>query len=112
MISNSELKQKIEDYKAGKGLMLVEPMHDHVLRLIAENEALKSAGNITLSGCELDPLDLIKGVVRNVQGPSKYRNKYGTPRWALVRDAFAVGSGVATALCRRFGYDPEEYLRS
>lgn len=70
------------------------------------------SGKITLSGCELSLRDLIEGVVRNVQGPSKYRNKYGSPRWALVRDAFGTGSGVATALCREFGYDPDEYLRS
>jgi hypothetical protein len=112
MISNSELKQKIEDFKAGKSLMLVEPMHDHVLRLLAENDALKAAGNITLSGCELRLRDLIWGVMHNVKGPSKYRSKYGAPRWVLVRNAFAVGSGVATALCREFGLDPDEELRS
>lgn len=67
---------------------------------------------ILLSGCEIEEEDLIRQVVINVQGPSKYRNKYGTPRWALVRDAFGVGSGVATALCRRYGFDPDEKLRS
>lgn len=65
-----------------------------------------------LSGCEIEEEDLIRQVVRNVQGPSKYRNKHGTPRWALVRDAFGVGSGVANALCRRYGFDPDECLRS
>lgn len=67
---------------------------------------------LTLSGVEIEEEDLIERVVRNVQGPSKYRNKYGTPRWALVRDAFGVGSGVATALCRRYGFDPDECLKS
>lgn len=65
-----------------------------------------------LSGCEIEEEDLIRQVVRNVQGPSKYRYKHGTPRWALVRDAFGVGSGVANALCRRYGFDPDEYLKS
>lgn len=65
-----------------------------------------------LSGCEIEERDLIRGVIRNLKGPSKYRSKYGVPRWVLVRDAFAVGSGVATALCREFGFDPEEVLRS
>ena len=65
-----------------------------------------------LSGVEIEEEYLIRQVVRNVQGPSKYRYKHGTPRWALVRDAFGVGSGVASALCRRYGFDPDECLRS
>ena len=65
-----------------------------------------------LSGCEIEERDLIRRVIRNLKGPSKYRNKYGTARWILVRDAFAVGSGVANALCREFGFDPDENLRS
>lgn len=65
-----------------------------------------------LSGCDIEERDLIRQVIRNLEGPSKYRSKYGAPRWALVRDAFAVGSGVANALCREFGFDPDENLRS
>lgn len=65
-----------------------------------------------LSGVDMHERDLIGRVVRNVKGPSKYRSKYGTPRWALVRDAFGCGSGVATALCREFGFDPDENIRS
>lgn len=61
-----------------------------------------------LSGCDIEERDLIRQVIRNLKGPSKY----GTPRWALVRDTFGVGSGVATALCREFGFDPDEQLRS
>lgn len=67
---------------------------------------------ITLSGVEIEEEDLIRRAVRNVKGPSKYRSKHGSPRWALVRDAFGVGSGVATALCRRYGFDPDEQLKS
>lgn len=65
-----------------------------------------------LSGVVIEEEDLIEQVVRNVKGPSKYRYKHGKQRWALVRDAFGVGSGVANALCRRYGLDPDEYLRS
>lgn len=65
-----------------------------------------------LSGVEIDERELIERVVRNVKGPSKHHSKYGTARWVLVRDAFGVGSGVATALCREFGFDPDENLRS
>jgi len=65
-----------------------------------------------LSGCDIEERDLIRSAIRNLQGPSKYRTKYGTPTWALVRDAFGIGSGVANALCREFGFDPDEELRS
>lgn len=65
-----------------------------------------------LSGCDIDERDLIRSAIRNLQGPSKYRSKHGQFRWALVRDAFGVGSGVASALCREFGFDPEEMIRS
>jgi hypothetical protein len=65
-----------------------------------------------LSGCDIDERDLIRQAIRNVKGPSKYRSKYGVPRWSLVRDTFCVGSGVATALCREFGFDPDEMIRS
>lgn len=67
---------------------------------------------MTLSGVEIEEEDLIERVVRNVKGPSKYRSKYGTARWVLVRDAFGVGSGVANALCRKYGFDPDENLKS
>ena len=67
---------------------------------------------ILLSGVDMEEEDLIGRVVRNVKGPSKYRSKYGTARWVLVKEAFGVGSGVATALCRRYGFDPDENLRS
>lgn len=65
-----------------------------------------------LSGVEITERELIERVVRNVKGPSKYRSKYGTARWVLVRDAFGVGSGVANALCLEFGFDPDENLKS
>lgn len=65
-----------------------------------------------LSGCEIEERDLIRQAIRNLKGPSKYRSKYGATRWSLVRDMFCVGSGVATALCREFGFDPEEMIRS
>lgn len=67
---------------------------------------------LTLSGVDIEEEDLIERVVRNVKGPSKYRSKYGVARWVLVRDAFGVGSGVANALCRRYGFDPDEALKS
>lgn len=117
----SELQKAAEAYRDRpgetnfEGLAAAAADDDRgVLALLAENEALRMVqlGKITLSGCELKLKELVGGVVRNVQGPSKYRHKHGTPRWVLVRDAFAVGSGVANALCREFGFDPDENLRS
>ncbi|MEE3938386.1 hypothetical protein V2I68_22785 [Pseudomonas viridiflava] len=63
---------------------------------------------IKLSGCEFTEDDLLRRAVRAVGGSR--RNTL--PRWALVRDAFGCGSGVGTALCRRFGFDPEEILKA
>lgn len=31
-------------------------------------------------------------------------------RWVAVMDAFALGSTYAHQLCRRFDFDPEEYV--
>ncbi|KPW31371.1 Uncharacterized protein ALO87_00812 [Pseudomonas syringae pv. apii] len=63
---------------------------------------------IMLSGCEFTEHELLARAVRAVSGSR--RNTM--PRWGLVRDAFGTGSGVATALCRRFGLDPDEVLKS
>ncbi|WP_240343715.1 hypothetical protein [Pseudomonas viridiflava] len=77
-------------------------LQEQVRRLNSEGRT------ITLSGCEIKEEDLIWGVMRNLHG-----NRRNTlPRWALVRDAFGTGSGVATALCRRFNLNPEEVLKS
>jgi hypothetical protein len=32
------------------------------------------------------------------------------PRWAIVRDLFGCGSTIATAICYRYGYDPEKMI--
>lgn len=80
--------------------------------LLTENEVLKDAGRITLSGVSFSKLELIERAVSSVKGPSKYRSKHGIARWVLVKGAFGVGSGVANAMCRLFGFDPDENLRS
>lgn len=67
---------------------------------------------ITIYGNELKERDLIWGVIANLKGPSKYRSKRGTERWVLVRNAFGCGHTVAIGLCREFGFDPDEELRS
>ncbi|QXH48926.1 hypothetical protein KSS93_15155 [Pseudomonas xanthosomatis] len=62
---------------------------------------------VTLAGCEYTEDDLIGTAVRCVSGTSRQK----TPRWALMMNAFVCGSGVAQALCRRYGLDPDEGLR-
>ena len=82
---------------------------DHVAELVREVERFKFEGRtITLSGCEFTEHELLGRAVRAVQGSR--RNTM--PRWGLVRDAFGTGSGVATALCRRFNFDPDEVLKN
>lgn len=62
---------------------------------------------ITLSGCDFTEDDLLARAVRGVSGTGRQKR----PRWALMTDVFLCGSGVAHALCRRFGLDPDEGLR-
>lgn len=62
---------------------------------------------ITLSGCDFSEHELLRTAVRMVTGTSRR----GTQRWVAMKDAFCCGSGVAHALCRRFGYDPEEMVK-
>lgn len=62
---------------------------------------------ITLSGCKFTEDDLLARAVRGVSGTGRQKR----PRWALMTDVFLCGSGVAHALCRRFGLDPDEGLR-
>ncbi|MBC3375747.1 hypothetical protein HU762_17490 [Pseudomonas sp. SWRI92] len=62
---------------------------------------------MTLSGCEFSEQELIGTAVRMVTGTSRR----GTLRWVAMKDAFCCGSGVAHALCRRFGFDPDETVK-
>ena len=62
---------------------------------------------ITLSGCEFSEHELLRTAVRMVTGTSRR----GTQRWVAMKDAFCCGSGVAHALCRRFGFDPDETVK-
>lgn len=85
-------------------LAMVEEIRS--LRQQVEQEK-SSSRTITLAGCEYSEDDLIGTAVRCVSGTSRQK----TPRWVLMMDAFVCGSGVAQALCRRYGLDPDEGLR-
>lgn len=86
-----------------------------VLAMVEELRSLRqqleqqkdTSRTITLSGCEFTEDDLLRTAVRMVRGTTRRKQ----PRWVLMKDAFCCGSGVAHALCRRFGFDPDEELR-
>lgn len=67
---------------------------------------------ITIDGNKFEERELIGRAIRSIQGPSRRRSSYGVQRWVLVKDMFCVGSTVARGLCREFGFDPDEALRS
>ena len=50
--------------------------------------------------------DLLRDAVRCAR--PRYR---AGPRWAAVMETFALGSSYSFALCRRFGFDPEEKIK-
>jgi hypothetical protein len=72
----------------------------------------KAANKIVIDGNEFECRELVGRAIASLEGPSKYRYKYGTERWVLVMKLFGVGSTVAHGLCREFGFDPCEALRS
>ena len=71
-----------------------------------ESQLIESR-KITLSGCEFSEHELIERAVRAASGT----HRRGTQRWVAMKDAFGCGSGVANALCRRFGFDPDEMVK-
>ncbi len=53
--------------------------------------------------------ELLQRVLRNLKRRGRSREKL--PLWSIVADKFALGSGYAGQLCRRFGLDPDEIVR-
>lgn len=47
-------------------------------------------------------------VERAVRGAERLTGRF--PRWSHVGRIFSIGSGSATALCRRFDLDPDEVV--
>ena len=64
---------------------------------------------MNLAGCEFTERELLERVMRSMEG--KRRGGYMNQRWILVKSVFGCGSGVAYALCREFGLDPDEELK-
>lgn len=53
--------------------------------------------------------ELLERVIRHLKRRGRSREKL--PLWSIVSDRFALGSGYASQLCRRFGLDPDEMVR-
>ena len=63
--------------------------------------------DLNLAGHPYSSRDLVRRAVLNLASSSQL----GIPRWALVRDTFAVGSTVAIALCQEFDLDPDVIIK-
>lgn len=110
---------------AGPALQEIQKLKDENQRLTGERDALQQRLNaadqrigelgshplqsrmITLSGCDFSEHELVAQAVRAATGT----HRRGTQRWVAIMDAFCCGSGVAHALCRRFGFDPDEMVK-
>lgn len=53
--------------------------------------------------------ELLGRVLRSLRRRGRSREKL--PLWSIVADNFALGSGYAGQLCRRFGLDPDEIVK-
>lgn len=53
--------------------------------------------------------ELLQRVLRYLAKRGRTREKL--PLWSIVGDKFALGSGYASQLCRRFGLDPNEMVK-
>lgn len=56
----------------------------------------------------VDDATPLERAVRSARGRCRKGQKH--PRWVGVMDTFALGSGYAHALCRRYGLDPDEQV--
>lgn len=121
------LAQHFEEIKAREAALQLllnerdEQVHSLEQRRYAEQQAREAAERqvdeltaqqaesrvITLSGREFSEHELLRTAVRMVTGTSRR----GTLRWVAMKDAFCCGSGVAHALCRRYGFDPDETVK-
>lgn len=53
--------------------------------------------------------ELLQRALRFLMRRGRSRTKL--PLWLIVSEHFALGSGYASQLCRRFGLDPDQIVR-
>jgi len=51
-------------------------------------------------------------LVRRAMNNAKANDTGDGPRWAAVRDTFAVGSTTAIELCLHYGLNPHEFVHN
>ena len=70
----------------------------------ALEDIIKAAGDVS----DIPDSELLRRAVRNAKPAKGTRATY---RWVCVMDMFALGSGYAHQLCRRFGFDPDAIIK-
>ena len=65
-------------------------------------------GAINLGGRTFNERDLLERALGNLRS---FAPRHGEVRWVLVGQLFGTGSTVSAAMCRQFGYDPDERVR-
>lgn len=65
-------------------------------------------GTFYFAGHPFTARDLLGRVMRNLDSTAP---RYGAMRWVLARELFGTGSTVSNAICREFGYDPDEKVK-
>lgn len=65
--------------------------------------------NTTGTVADIPDEELLRRAVRNCR---RGRGRGKLPLWSVVGDRFALGSTYAGQLCRRFGLDPEEVVKT
>lgn len=75
----------------------VEPVPVSPLR-----DGIPSADNVS----SIPDEELLRRAVVSIKRGHRRRE----PRWVTVSDRFMLGSTYSAQLCRRFGFDPDEYV--
>lgn len=58
---------------------------------------------------DIPDTELVRRVISGLRGGRRRKRQ---PLWASVGGRFCLGSTYAAQLCRRFGFDPDEQVRS
>lgn len=52
--------------------------------------------------------DLVRAAIRSLRKRKRYRARPPHPLWSRVGCLFGHGSGYSYAICRKYGFDPDE----
>lgn len=91
------------------GQKLIAAASAHGLECASRHGDLCNCGAVHVYTVELSDADLLGRAVKGARSPGRQGKHW---RWVAVMDVFALGSGYAQQLCRRFGLDPDEMVRA